>query len=297
MAKGIVYILTSPAFDHWVKIGISDRNNIDEILAESNRLADIPLGFRAYAVYEVERPQEVEKSIHILFDSYECLDGISIWSNNRVRVGEFFHIPPEAAFEVLKSIAQLRGDENCLKLIAPMDEYEGNDIDDYEGYEIRIHPSLQPLRVRFVEFDNEYRIPTLASGAQKIFVERLAQKLPVTFKDLYPMIEQENPFKATRLPPFKFSMLQIPVETELKFLHDDECVCYTKDMNNKVEYEGSEYSLSGLAQKLLAEKCGWEKVNISASAPGFFTYQGKTLTELRKIQERGGTDEVEKTIS
>ena len=67
-AKGIVYILTNPSLDGWVKIGMSARNNIEERLAELNRPANIPLSYRAYAVYEADKPQEVEKHIHNLFD-------------------------------------------------------------------------------------------------------------------------------------------------------------------------------------------------------------------------------------
>ena len=40
-------------------------NNIDERLAELNRPANIPLSYRAYAIYEVDKPQEVEKYIYI----------------------------------------------------------------------------------------------------------------------------------------------------------------------------------------------------------------------------------------
>jgi len=228
MAKGIVYILTNPALDGWVKIGMSDRNNIEERLAELNRPANIPLCFRAYAIYEVERPQEVEKCIHNLFDFIdESLHAREVLSNGRVREREFFRISPERAFSVLKSISQLRGDENCLKLIAPNEE--------------------------------------------QIKEEQIAEQ-------------------ATHRPPFKFSMLQIPVGTELKFLYDDECVCYTKDTNNKVEYEDNEYSLTKLAQKLLVEKCGW-KEGVAVAGPRYFTYQGKSLADLRIMQERGGTNE------
>jgi len=228
MAKGIVYILTNPSLDGWVKIGMSDRNNIEDRLAELNRPANIPLSFRAYAVYEVEKPQEVEKHIHNLFDIIdENLHARETLSSGRIREREFFRISPERAFAVFKSVAMLRGDERCLKLITPSDE----------------------------------------------------------------QIEEEQISEQTaRRPSFKFSMLQIPVGTELRFVYDEECVCYTKDMNNKIEYEGDEYSLSGLAGKLLVEKHGW-KNTASVAGPRYFLYQGNTLADLRKSQERGGAEE------
>jgi len=228
MAKGIVYILTNPSLDGWVKIGMSTRNNIEDRLAELNRPANIPLSYRAYAIYEVERPQEVEKHIHNLFDIIdENLHARETLSSGRIREREFFRISPERAFAVFKVVSQLRKDENCLKLIEP--------------------------------------------SAEQLEEEQLAEQ-------------------TVRRPSFKFSMLQIPVGTELRFLYDESCVCKTLDANNKIEYEGSDYTLSGLARKLLIEKQGWRD-DASVAGPRYFTYQGNTLADLRNMQERGEAEE------
>ena len=228
MAKGIVYILTNPSLDGWVKIGMSTRNNIDDRLAELNRPANIPLSYRAYATYEVERPQEVEKHIHNLFDIIdENLHAREALSSGRIREREFFRISPERAFAVFKVVSQLRKDENCLKLIEP--------------------------------------------NAEQIEEEQLAEQ-------------------TVRRPSFKFSMIQMPVGTELKFVYDESCICKTLDANNKIEYECSDYTLSGLARKLLIEKQGWSD-DASVAGPRYFTYQGNTLADLRNIQERGEADE------
>ena len=228
MAKGIVYILTNPSLDGWVKIGMSTRNNIDERLAELNRPANIPLSYRAYAIYEVDKPQEVEKHIHNLFDIIdENLHARETLSGGRVREREFFRISPEKAFAVFVNVANLRGDIDNLKRITPNEE--------------------------------------------QIEEEEIAEQID-------------------RRPNFKFSMLKIPVGSELKFLYDDSCVCHTKDMNNKIEYEGAEYTLSGLAQVLIAEKRGLNKTH-SVTGPRYFTFQGNTLSDMRKMKERGGNDE------
>jgi hypothetical protein len=222
MAKGIVYILTNPSLDGWVKIGMSVRNNIEDRLAELNRPTNIPLSYRAYAVYEVEKPQEVEKHIHDLFDIIdESLHARETLSSGRIREREFFRISPERAFAVFKVVSKLRKDETCLKLITP--------------------------------------------NAEQIEEEQIAEQ-------------------TVRRPGFKFSMLHITIGSDLKFLHDDSCVCHTKDLNNKIEYEGIEYTLSGLAKKLLIEKRGWTG-DVSVAGPRFFTYQGNTLADLRNIQE------------
>lgn len=43
MPKGIVYILTNPSLDGWIKIGMSARNDINRRLIELNRPTNIPL--------------------------------------------------------------------------------------------------------------------------------------------------------------------------------------------------------------------------------------------------------------
>lgn len=226
MSKEFVYILINPCLDGWVKIGRT--NNIKNRLRELNQPANIPLSYRAYATYEVEQPQVIEKHIHNLFDVIdETLHARETLSSGRIREREFFHISPEKAYAVFKSVASLRGDEDCLKLIEPSEE--------------------------------------------QIEEEQIASQ-------------------ANRRPGFKFSMLPLPVGTELKFLYDDSCVCFTADMDNHITYEGADYSLSGLAQKLLVEKRGWERTR-SVAGPRYFTYEGNTLADLRNAQERGEEDE------
>jgi len=228
MVKGIVYILTNPCLDGWVKIGMSLRNNIDARLSELNRPANIPLSYRAYAVYEVENPQEVEKHIHSLFDVIdESLHAREALSGGRIREREFFRISPERAFSVFQAVARLRGDADCLRALAPT--------------------------------------------AMQIEEEQIAEEVG-------------------RRPRFRFSMLRLPVGTELKFLYDETCVCYTKDEINAIVYEGEPYSLSGLAQKLLIERRGW-KDGTTAQGPRYFTYRGSTLADLRELSECGDAEE------
>lgn len=66
MVKGLVYILTNPCLDGWVKIGMTQRNDIERRLRELNSPTNIPLSYRCYAVYEVENPLEVEKEYIVL---------------------------------------------------------------------------------------------------------------------------------------------------------------------------------------------------------------------------------------
>lgn len=123
MAKGIVYILTNPCLDGWVKIGMTERNDIEKRLRELNAPTNLPLSYRCYAVYEVEDPVAVEKRIHSLIDRVDnSLHAREKLSNGRVREREFFRISPETAYGIFKDVASLRNDTENLKLRAPTSE-------------------------------------------------------------------------------------------------------------------------------------------------------------------------------
>jgi len=206
----------------WLFQPILIRNsyNINERLAELNRPENIPLSFRAYAVYEVDNPHEVEKHIHNLFDAIdESLHAREELANGKIRQREFFRISEEKAFKVLESVSLLRGDRDNLKRVLPNEEE---------------------------------------------------------------IAEDEIAEQTDRRPNFKFSMIKIPLGSELQFLYDDACICKTADMNNKVEYNGEEYSLTGLARKLLNER---GRGGSNVPGPKYFTYQGETLARLRNIKE------------
>lgn len=111
MSKGLVYILTNPCLDGWVKIGVTESNDIDSRLQNLNSSSNIPLSYHCYAVYEVENPREVEKRIHSIIDRVDdSLHAREQLGNGRIREREFFKISPEIAYGIFKDIAILRGD-------------------------------------------------------------------------------------------------------------------------------------------------------------------------------------------
>lgn len=120
MAKGMVYILTNPCLDGWVKIGMTERDDIERRLQELNSPTNIPLSYRCYAVYEVDNPLEVEKRIHSIIDRVDdSLHAREHLDNGRIRQREFFKISPETAYGIFKDIAMLRNDIDKLKLYTP----------------------------------------------------------------------------------------------------------------------------------------------------------------------------------
>lgn len=132
MAKGLVYILTNPCLDGWVKIGMTSRNGIIKRLQELNAPTNIPLTYRCYAYYEVDNALEVEKNIHSLIDLIDdSLHAREKLESGRIREREFFKISPETAYGVFKRVALLRGDINNLKLYKPtLEESQEQEIAD-----------------------------------------------------------------------------------------------------------------------------------------------------------------------
>ena len=89
---------------------------------------------------------------------------------------------------------------------------------------------------------------------------------------------------AKRRSRFAFSMLGLPVGTELHLEKDPSIVCKTLNDKNQVEFLGDETSLSDAAlQALKSIGINWP----TASGPWEWTYQGKRLDDLRReIEDR-----------
>lgn len=151
MSKGLVYILTNPCLDGWVKIGMTERNDINRRLQELNSPPNIPLSYRCYATYEVDNPLEVERRIHSLIDRVDdSLHAREQLNNGRIREREFFKISTETAYGIFKDIAALRGDSNKLKLSTPtIDQSQEEEI--AESRTKRANNSFQLLNINIGE--------------------------------------------------------------------------------------------------------------------------------------------------
>lgn len=218
MSRGLVYILTNPCLDGWVKIGMTERNDIERRLQELNSPPNIPLSYRCYATYEVENPLEVERRIHSLIDRVDdSLHAREQLNNGRVREREFFKISPETAYGIFKDIAVLRGDANKLKLYTP----------------------------------------TLDQSQ-----------------------EQELAENRTKRSNNSFELLNINVGEEISFLYDDTIVAKVLNRKNQVEFDGVQYSVTGLARKILFERFDWAE-NLHVNGWRFFTKDGVSLSDLR----------------
>ena len=85
------------------------------------------------------------------------------------------------------------------------------------------------------------------------------------------------PVKPPKRPPFRFSMVGIPIGTELVFLRDESTTCRVVD-DRHVEYKGKQKSLSPLTQEIL-------NAPRSPAGPDYWVYGGETLSERRRRLE------------
>ena len=95
------------------------------------------------------------------------------------------------------------------------------------------------------------------------------------------------PVKPPKRPPFRFSMVDIPPETELTFLRDESITCRVLD-DRHVEYKGERKSLSPLTQEIL-------NAPRTPAGPDYWVYGDETLSELRRRleDERLGNEDTE----
>lgn len=115
--RGVVYILTNPAFQSWVKIGYTE--NLENRLNELNRSECVPYSFRAYAICEVDK-RLADKDIHRIFDKINPeLRSRDTHVNGKERLREFFKLSPEDAYEVLWSMANFISSTDRVKRIEP----------------------------------------------------------------------------------------------------------------------------------------------------------------------------------
>ena len=127
--KGVIYILTNPSFPKFVKIGYA--HDLKKRLNQFNHESTTPYGFRAHAIYEVDR-KLTDKKLHKLIDSLNPNLRAKDRIGGKNRVKEFFEMSKEDAYLLLEGIATISGTENRLKYVTP----EGCEISDKRIAEI-----------------------------------------------------------------------------------------------------------------------------------------------------------------
>ena len=150
----------------------------------------------------------------------------------------------------------------------------------------RLNPDIRAIekldgRTRTKEFyamskEQAYELPECI--AKLSGTEKRHKKVRPTSKELADEIVAEEIEKEARRGPFRFSLCQIPVGSEIAYLYDPAVVAYVID-DRKIRYGDEVTSLSALAQKLTGKP--------SLAGPKFFTYQGRVLSDIRNDMEQG----------
>ena len=119
--KGVIYILTNPSFEEYVKIGYAD--DMDARLAQLNRSECTPFAFRVYATYEVDT-RLTDMKIHAMIDklnpNLRAIDNV----NGKKRVREFYAMTAEDAYGIFEAMAEIHGTTDRLKLRKPSVEQQ-----------------------------------------------------------------------------------------------------------------------------------------------------------------------------
>lgn len=139
--QGVIYILTNPSFQDYVKIGYAD--DVEQRLQQLNRSECIPFAFRIYATYEVDSRLS-DLKIHSIIDKLNPnLRSIDNFNGQR-RVREFYAMTPEDAYSILEAIAEIHGCTDRLKRF-PLSETDARAEETAEDIEEQRKERLAPF--------------------------------------------------------------------------------------------------------------------------------------------------------
>ncbi|MBR5016117.1 MAG: GIY-YIG nuclease family protein [Spirochaetia bacterium] len=161
----------------------------------------------------------------------------------------------------------------------------------YEKVEKKIHKAIDRLTTLRIRKSREFFNiePKVALDLLRDEAELLDDAEIVLYKDNQPIIdtvEKRKKGKSTPptqiRPPFKFSMVNIPVGTVITFNPTGLEVKVVDD--NKIEYKGQKYKMSPFVREFLPK----EQQNSSGAyqGPKYFSYKGKVLADLRREMEK-----------
>ena len=143
-------------------------------------------------------------------------------------------------------------------------------VDNYEQVEKKLHEAFEDRRVR----KNREFFEGLSPSQVKAVLSLLVIKEVTPSEDEIKQIADPN---GTERPPrrlhFRFSMVEISIGEQLDWVDDPENVKCIVVSNDRVEYQGEIYSMSGLASQL--------RGGGSLQGTRYWLYQGETLQDRR----------------
>lgn len=147
-----------------------------------------------------------------------------------------------------------------------------------------LNPDLKHSKNReFYEMSPDKAYTVLSAIAEINGDEDLLIKNPLNDPFFGPPTGGEGPVpppKPSKGEKLTFSMLGIPVGTDLVYTDDESVIVKTADDKSTVVYNGVKYTMSGLVTFL--------KSGGSWQGGRYFVYQGRRLTEIKKELEKEG---------
>ncbi len=158
MTGGIVYVLTNEAMPGYVKIGLTQQNDVGDRVKQLDNTS-IPVPFECYFAAHVEDCRKVERTLHFVFGGDRA-------RRNR----EFFTIEPDLAKAIIELVAidkiDLTDEEQDI------DPKERQDIEELRSRrEIRTFKTLNVPIGSELTFVKDDQVTCLVSGTRKVTFE------------------------------------------------------------------------------------------------------------------------------
>lgn len=174
----------------------------------------------------------------------------------------------------------------------PFDIYATMQTEKYSEAEKAIHKQIDRLTDRRIRQNREFfnLEPALALEIMLDLAQLSPDAVVMKYEDgkprqLYPVMEviiKQVKEKKEQRPPFDFNMVGLTVGDEIIF--DALQIPVKVAGKNKVEYEGRLWSLSAFCGTYLPDEM--HNKSEAYQGPKYFSYEGKTLWEIRLERER-----------
>lgn len=185
--KGVIYILTNPAFPEYVKIGYAD--NLENRLKSLNN-SSVPMQFRVYAIYEVNE-RLADKKVHELIDmlnpDLRKIDNFDGKEHKR----EFYVMSAESAYLLFECIAKISGTTSRLKRMKPngreiLEEQEARAIEDnaHRG-PLRLITDCKIQKGDYIEFIQNPDIKATVKDDRTIEYDGMAMSITALADKIY----------------------------------------------------------------------------------------------------------------
>ena len=155
MSAGIVYILSNAAMPGYIKIGLTQKDDVGERVRQLDNTS-VPLPFECYFAARVPDCQRLERTLHFVF------------GEKRERCNrEFFTIDPDLAKAIIELVAET--EFTLTDADQSIDAVERKEIEQMRNRrEVRTFPSLNVPTGSELTFVKDVSITCTVSDARKV---------------------------------------------------------------------------------------------------------------------------------